>query len=115
MHKTEKIQKEVEVIKEVLCDLCGKKTRVLRDESFGIDQFSFGVLTFNGGYGSQHDMTNIRLEICEKCLFEIVNRRISGHYSADGFTIPPGVNADEYIQSQFASFLPDNIENDHEN
>ena len=43
MRKVEKVQTEVEVVKEILCDLCGNKTRILRDDSFGIDQFSFAT------------------------------------------------------------------------
>ena len=115
MRKVEKVQTEVEVVKEILCDLCGNKTRILRDDSFGIDQFSFATISFDGGYGSHHDMSRIRLEICETCLFEIVNRRVSGYYHAHGCEIPVGITADEHLSKVFSSLVDDNIENDHEN
>lgn len=114
MRIVEKIQTEVEVIKEILCDLCGNNTRVLRDKGFGIDQFSFATISFDGGYGSQHDMSHIRMEICEHCLFEMVNKRISGHYHAHGCEIPSGVTADEHLSKVFGSLVDDNIEENHE-
>lgn len=78
--KTKVVKKiDTEVISDVTCDLCGKSTRIL-DEDFASYPFSHGSLTFVGGYGSGHDMTRIELDLCESCLFEIVNRRISGHY-----------------------------------
>lgn len=115
MRKVEKVQTEVEVVKEILCDLCGNSTRILRDDSFGIDQFSFATISFDGGYGSQHDMSRVRLEICETCLFKMVDRRVSGDYSAHCCEIPPGMSAKEYLPRLFESLVDDNIESNHEN
>lgn len=50
--------KQVEVVTDVLCDVCNQST-----------QLEFGVLSANWGYGSKYDGERYELKLCEKCFF----------------------------------------------
>jgi len=100
MKKTTKQTIEDEVITDITCDICGISTRINDDD--WSDPFSYGKLTFSGGWGSTHDMERVDLDLCEACLFDIAKRRISGTHNVDGFDIPPGRSPDKYISECFA-------------
>ena len=50
--------KQVEVITDVLCDVCNQSTKL-----------EFGTLSAHWGYGSKHDEERYELQLCEKCFF----------------------------------------------
>ena len=50
--------KQVEVVTDVLCDVCNQST-----------QLEFGTLSAHWGYGSKHDGERYELQLCEKCFF----------------------------------------------
>lgn len=50
--------KQVEVVTDVLCDVCNQLT-----------QLEFGTLSANWGYDSKHDGEIYELQLCEKCFF----------------------------------------------
>jgi hypothetical protein len=74
----EMVVKETEEITSVTCDLCAKST-LIGEEHADFAHFSYGTLRFHGGYGSSHDGTLVELQLCEECVFELVNRRKSGN------------------------------------
>ena len=71
MRLTEKTTVEIDVVTDILCDFCGKSTN-------NGANFSYGELTFTGCYGSDHDLEGYELVLCETCLFEIIDKRVSG-------------------------------------
>lgn len=96
MKKIEKKKIESDVVVDVLCDLCGESTKTLTD----CDPFSYGTLNFHGGFGSNHDMERVQMELCEACVFTIVRLRRSGVYiSMDGFNVPEGEPSDDTLEN----------------
>lgn len=69
MIKTKKRTIEVDVCDDMLCNKCGKSFYEKNGEPEGLID-----LRFTGGYYSQYfgDMTSIKFDICEKCLYEWV-------------------------------------------
>jgi hypothetical protein len=69
-----KIRRQVEVVKEVICNRC-KGPCLIGGEMYGLSA------EVSGGYDSTHleDMVTYRFELCEKCLSELFA----------GFKIPP--------------------------
>lgn len=95
MKKIEKKKIESDVVVDVLCDLCGESTKTLAD----CDPFSYGTLNFIGGYGGNHDMERVQLELCEACVFTIVRLRRSGVYiSVDG-NVPECEPSDDTLEN----------------
>lgn len=101
MKKTEKVLRMAETLVEVTCDLCGRSTRIEGLEEWAAP-FSYGTLTFSGGWGSTHDFEKVHMELCETCLFDIVKRRVSGIYRSEGFDVPCGAEPGDYIAECFA-------------
>lgn len=60
----EKENKEVNVLKDVICDCCGKSCK----DSIG--NFECATIKANWGYGSKKDMERWTAQICEKCIDE---------------------------------------------
>lgn len=52
---------------DVLCDVCGKNTRV---EGYGLQ---FGALRASWGYGSAHDGERYEVHLCESCFFRTIS------------------------------------------
>ena len=50
--------KQIEVITDVVCDVCNQSTKL-----------EFGALSAYWGYGSKHDRERYELQLCEKCFF----------------------------------------------
>jgi hypothetical protein len=81
MKKTKVVKIESDVVIDVICDLCGESTKTLNS----VEPFSYGTLSFDGGFGSEHDGERVQLDLCEACVFTIVRLRKSGVYiSIDG-------------------------------
>lgn len=53
--------KSIEVITDVLCDICDQSTKL-----------EFATLSANWGYYSQSDGERYKLQLCEKCFFNIL-------------------------------------------
>lgn len=53
----------VEVLKDVLCDVCGASTRA---EEHGLQ---FRILTASWGFGCVHDGRRYEVRLCETCFF----------------------------------------------
>ncbi|MED5525425.1 MAG: hypothetical protein VX447_11840 [Pseudomonadota bacterium] len=81
-------KQEVEVITDVLCDICG-------DSTSGDGKISpqFAVLSANWGYGSEHDGEVYEVHFCESCFFSalvsIQEQRRSMMLATDGFEHNP--------------------------
>jgi len=78
MIQTETVHKRVEVVADILCDLCGESCRVIPKETEGFDgpeRFSHSTLKFHGHYWSGYDCLFFELSLCEKCTMEIFERR----------------------------------------
>jgi len=69
-----KIRRQVEVVKEVVCNRC-KGPCLVDGQMYGLSA------VVSGGYGSTHleDMVTYRFELCEECLSKLFA----------GFKIPP--------------------------
>jgi hypothetical protein len=65
----EKTMQEKEVVKDVLCDICGKGTK----KSDGFDEFEYAVLTAAWGYQSRKDGESWECVLCEDCADEFKN------------------------------------------
>lgn len=55
-------KREVEVVADVTCDLCGKTCR----DSLGVN-YEFATLTATWGYASRKDCETHEAHICEDC------------------------------------------------
>lgn len=53
----------IEIVTNVICDVCGVSTRV---EGYGMQ---FGTVQARWGYGSQHDGECYEVHLCEGCFF----------------------------------------------
>lgn len=80
---------EVEVIKDVLCDICG-------DSTSGDNKHSpqFASLQADWGYGSAHDGEVYEVHLCEGCFFSALanlqeQRRSNLIFSEEGFQHNP--------------------------
>ena len=51
-----------EVISDVLCDICDQSTKL-----------EFATLSANWGYFSQSDGERYKLQLCEKCFFNVLD------------------------------------------
>lgn len=81
MRKTKKIQKEVEVIEDYICNKCGKSTK---EQSCG--NYECANLTAYWGYGSKRDGQEHEAHLCEKCYDEFIK----------SFVIQPDIDDDNY-------------------
>jgi len=61
----EKETQEVEVLKDVVCDCCGKTCK----DDINLN-FECATIKANWGYGSKKDMEQWSAQICEKCIDE---------------------------------------------
>jgi hypothetical protein len=78
-----KTLKQVEVVTDVRCDVCGDSTVLVEGYSP-----QFGLLKAAWGYGSQHDGEHYEVELCESCFFETLahlrrNREVRSMFSDD--------------------------------
>ncbi|EKG0013005.1 hypothetical protein ACT7PP_003087 [Vibrio cholerae] len=78
-------KQEVEVIKDIQCDVCG-------DSTSGNDSHSpqYGALQANWGYGSKHDGEVYEVHLCELCFFQALadlkqHRRSHMMFAEDGY------------------------------
>lgn len=58
--------KEVEVVSDVRCDVCEKSCQT------DCSNISFGTLSAQWGYGSQHDGEKYEVHLCESCFFQVI-------------------------------------------
>ncbi len=79
-----KIMREVKVIDDIICDCCGKSTRVAEadDEIDSSGEWMFNYIEFKDrfGYYSQKDNDEYMAHICEKCFdekFHFINWQIN--------------------------------------
>lgn len=61
-----KEKKEVEIVSDILCDVCLESTRV---EDYGLQ---YAMLQARWGYGSAHDGERYEIHLCERCFFQTV-------------------------------------------
>ena len=72
MKKFKKIQ--IDTIDDIICDICGNSCYIgLQD----IKDFYGVSIKYHAGYFSKYfeDNTNIELDLCEKCLWNLFNSR----------------------------------------
>jgi len=65
--------KEVELIADIVCDMCGKSCKLflgMDKESFN---YEFSHITANWGYGTRKDEECWNYHFCEDCSDEIVS------------------------------------------
>ena len=58
-----KVTKEIDVLQDMICDICGKSCKV------GSNYISLDLFVC-WGYGSNHDGENWEAEVCETCVVE---------------------------------------------
>ncbi len=81
MLKTKIEKRQVEVIKDILCNACKKSCTAT--SGFG---FSYATLSAKWGYSSKKDMENHLSHICEDCYDKIVkNFKIPSLIAEDQF------------------------------
>lgn len=70
MFEVKKVQIEEKILLDIICDKCGKSCKTGPMEYDGL----LGA-TAGGGYYSRHmgDMSQYKLDICEKCFVEWIN------------------------------------------
>ena len=64
MKKIEQMQVTKDVIKSITCDKC---------QTTSTDLGNFIQVNHDFGYGSDHDTENLSFDLCEKCIFDILN------------------------------------------
>jgi hypothetical protein len=72
----------VNVVEDVLCDVCCSSTRIL---GYGLQ---YGRLEAHWGYGTQHDGEHYRVRLCEPCFFRVLSglrreRMVNGMFDDD--------------------------------
>src|SRR3546814_10608037 len=77
-----KSQALVDVVEDVICDVCQSGTRV---PGYGLQH---GKLEAQWGYGSQHDGEHYRVHLCEPCFFRVLSglrreRMVNGMFDDD--------------------------------
>jgi len=77
-----KEKQAVEVVHDLLCDVCLESTRVEGGS------LQYAVLQAHWGYGSAHDGERYEIHLCERCFFQAVaslkqERRIQTMFSAN--------------------------------
>ncbi len=77
-----KEKKEVEIVSDILCDVCLESTRV---EGYSLQ---YAILQAHWGYGSAHDGERYEIHLCEGCFFQAVaslkqERRTQTMFSED--------------------------------
>lgn len=77
MIKTEKKLEEVEVVADIICDICGASCKT----EYGNEYLS---LTTSWGYMSNKDLETWKAQICEKCVDE--HFKIVKFQKIDSFT-----------------------------
>lgn len=65
--------REIDVLSNVLCDICGNSTRDKMDMNY-----EYAHITANWGYGSAKDGEVWDFFLCEKCV-QLLPTQISGH------------------------------------
>ncbi|MDR7285627.1 hypothetical protein J2X84_004476 [Pseudomonas corrugata] len=75
-----KEKQAVEVVRDILCDVCLDSTRVEGGS------LQYGVLQAHWGYGAAHDGERYEIHLCERCFFQAVaslkhERRIQTMFS----------------------------------
>ena len=68
MIKRKLVQKEVEEVEDILCNLCGKS---LYD---GVNYNGLTDAEMKCGYGSKWDGTIFKFSLCEDCMEELMNK-----------------------------------------
>ena len=61
------IKKEIEVVGDIRCDVCGCST-----SKNGRHSPQFGTLHAHWGYGAHHDGKAYEVHLCESCFFQIL-------------------------------------------
>lgn len=77
-----KSQALVDVVQDVICDVCRTDTRI---PGYGPQ---YGKLEAQWRYGSQHDGEHYRVDLCEPCFFRVLNglrreRMVNGMFDDD--------------------------------
>jgi hypothetical protein len=77
-----KSQALVDVVEDVLCDVCCSSTRI---PGYGLQ---YGKLEAHWGYGTQHDGEHYRVHLCELCFFRVLSglrreRMVNGMFDDD--------------------------------
>ncbi len=77
-----KSQALVDVVQDVICDVCRTGTRI---PGYGPQ---YGKLEAQWRYGSQHDGEHYRVDLCEPCFFRVLNglrreRMVNGMFDDD--------------------------------
>ena len=65
--------KPVEVICDILCDLCGKTTKCGNNSL--LSDFEYATLKFSGGFCSDFDGLRFEIQICQYCSVDIFKKR----------------------------------------
>ena len=65
-YKTE--TKEIKELSGLECDKCGAKEIIYELGTSYVAEF-----THRFGYGSEHDQKKLDFDLCDKCLFELLN------------------------------------------
>jgi hypothetical protein len=101
MYKTKITSKKVEVLKDVICDSCGKSCM----DSIKLN-YEYLTLTGYWGYGSKKDGQKWEAHICEKC----VDRKFKHikfnkvDYMLDGIRV---LGYDKKLASKHATIIQD--------
>lgn len=73
-------------IKDILCDCCGESCKKTTHPK--IKEFEFATLNASWGYYSDSDGKVYRLELCEKCFYDVI-AHLKAQCKSDGV----GLNA----------------------
>lgn len=77
-----KSQALVDVVEDVICDVCCSKTRI---PGYNLQ---YGTLEAQWSYGSHHDGEHYRVHLCEHCFFRVLSglrqeRMVNGMFDED--------------------------------
>lgn len=68
------VQKEVEEIDDLICNLCGGTLKQVISSDGMYNFCGLEEVRMNCGYGSHNDGTTFTFSLCEKCVEELMNK-----------------------------------------
>lgn len=74
MKVTKIVQKDVEEVDDLICNLCGETLKQIISTDGMYNFCGLEEVSMNCGYGSLNDGTTFTFSLCEKCVEELMSR-----------------------------------------
>jgi hypothetical protein len=74
MKITKIVKEEIEKIDDLICNMCGKTLKQIISTDGDYNFCGLEEVKMVCGYGSENDGSIFRFSMCEKCVFELMNK-----------------------------------------